>query len=127
MAEEKVFYDNGGSKVTNTRFIANGTTYPINGITSVAVRRNEVSKKNAIVTIVIGAIILFTGFSSSIGVAAFGALVVVAGFFWFKSLKDTYHVVTSSAGGETDALWSHDSSLIREIESALNNAIIERG
>lgn len=130
--EEKVYYDDGSNKVTSARFVANGTTHAMNGITSVKQRRADFeaeSKKNAIITIVVGVMIAGSG-SNSLLVALFGIAVIAVGVFLLKGLAgpySVYHIVTASASGETEALSSRDGTIITEIENALNNAIIGRG
>ncbi|PKP15352.1 MAG: QacE, partial [Bacteroidetes bacterium HGW-Bacteroidetes-22] len=45
MAEEKIFLEEGGIKVTNARFITHGKTHSMGGITSVSSYKIEPSKK----------------------------------------------------------------------------------
>jgi type III secretory pathway component EscS len=50
--EEKVFYDDGENKVTNTRFVTGSQTYAISNITSVGIK--EVSHPAVVVDKVVG-------------------------------------------------------------------------
>jgi uncharacterized membrane protein YciS (DUF1049 family) len=50
--EEKVFYDDGENKVTNTRFVTGSQTYAISNITSVGIK--EVSNPAVVVDKVVG-------------------------------------------------------------------------
>jgi hypothetical protein len=132
--EEKVYYDDGTNKVTSSRFIANGTTHALNGITSVkqrVVSYEAESKRNAIIAIVIGAFIVLVALGDFyVGGILFGAAIIGLGVFLLKGLAPAYslyHIVTASASGETEALSSRDGSVISEIENALNEAIIGRG
>lgn len=126
--EEKVFYENGNNKVTNARFIAGAQTYALSGITSV--RMAEQAAKYKIHAMIAGALVAMAGlgqFSESF----FTGLIVVAigaGIIWFgKNMQTTYHVVTVSSGGESQALSSTDQTLISSIVNAINEAMVHRG
>lgn len=120
MAEEKIFLDERGVKVTNARFVTYAKTHALSGITSVSTFTVSPSKKGPIVVAVIGLI----AFAFSWIVAL---VLIAAGVAWFLSLKDEYQVVLSSASGNEDALTDKDQAFISRVVDALNEAIIHRG
>ena len=129
--KEKVYYDDGTNKVTSSRFIANGTTHVLNGITSVKQRIVNYEAESKIIAIVIGAfiVLLSLGDFNIVGILI-GAAIIGLGVFLLKRLASAYsiyHIVTASASGESEALSSRNGSVISEIENALNEAIIDRG
>lgn len=119
---ESVYFDNAGVTVTKSRFIVNGKTYTMNGVTSVRQEINQPWKGQAVLGF-IGVLLFFSGDFEGI----FPGLLIFAGaIFWFiKSKKYLIHL--SSASGEVQALSNSDSGFIGNIISALNQAIVERG
>lgn len=119
MAEEKVFYDEGNVKVTNSRFLTYGTTTSMSGVTSVSKHAAHPSRKGPIILAIVG-LILFAW-------QWFIALIVIAAAVaWWMSQKTTYSIRLASASGESEALNSCDESLIDKIIEALNEAIVYR-
>ncbi len=119
MAEEKVFYDGGNVKVTNSRFLTYGTTTSMSGVTSVSKYAHHPSRKGPIILAIIG-LILFAW-------QWFIALIVIAAAVaWWMSQKVTYSIQLASASGQTEALNSKDESLVDQIIEALNEAIVYR-
>jgi len=135
--EEKIFYDNGSVKVTSARFVtSNGDTYSLATVSSIKMRVKSLELerlKNKIIgygAIALGALIaigsIFDGFS--IGGIIFGLLAIAIGYLFLKTQpEDTYHVITASASGESEALFSTDKNEVQKIVNALNEAIIHRG
>ncbi len=120
MAEEKVFFENRGVKVTNSRFITFGKTHSLSGITAVSSQYISPSRKWPIILGVIG-LALFAW-------KWFLALIIIAlAVFWWISQKTIYQVVLSSASGESDALSDKDQGFILNVVDALNEAIVHRG
>ncbi len=126
--EEKVFYEDGANKVTNARFVAGAQTYALSGITSV--RMAEEAPKYKLHTMAGGALAIFAGFAQ-FSENFMGAIVLIAiggALIWFgKNMKATYHVVTVSSGGESQALSSSDQTLISKIVNGITEAIVHRG
>ncbi|HAQ66141.1 MAG TPA: QacE [Bacteroidales bacterium] len=120
MAEEKVFLDERGVKVTNARFVTYSKTHALSGITSVSTFTVSPSKKGPIIVAVLGLIALAIKWW-------LGIILIAAGVGWFLSLKDEYQVVLSSSSGNEDALTDRDSAFIGRVVDALNEAIIHRG
>lgn len=119
---EKVYFDDGGVTVTKSRFIVHGQTYTMNGVTSVKEEVDQPWKGQAFLG-VIGLVLLFSGDG---GAMFLGLLLIAGAIFWFMKAKK-YLIFLSSASGEVQALSNSDSSLIRNVISALNQAIIDRG
>ena len=145
MAEEKVFFNGGGVKVTNTRIIVDGDTYTLANVTSCKSRykvetgldTSNAKKRKLIKIIGWLAIILslFIGFKAneiigSIITAAIMYLAMIILNAIFKDKPFNYRVYTvsfGSASGEKDAITSHNENFINKVVNAVNDAIVSRG
>jgi Family of unknown function (DUF6232) len=118
--EEQIFYEKNNITVTNSRFISNGQTYAMSGVTSVK-RLTENPKRGTPIFIgLIGlSLFAFHFLAGSIGI-------VVAVAIWMMQ-GSKYFVQLQTASGESRALESTDSIFIEEVIAALNQAIIARG
>lgn len=119
--QERVYLEHGAVKVTNARFMVPSQTYAMSGITSV---RFFTEKPNWLwpgLFFVIAVVMLTNNGNiwSIVIPLAVGMLLLLR--------KPTYHVVLSSASGETRALNNKNKQLIEGVISALNQAIISRG
>ena len=121
--EEKSFFNEGGVSVSNARFIAEGQTYAMSGVTSVKSFRHDPSRKAPIVLGVVGLIALFVGGN---GVIVGLLLLAGAGAMWFLQ-KPAFSVLLSTASGESTALTRPDEKLISSVVAAINDAIVHRG
>lgn len=120
-AEEKTFFEHGGVKVTNARFIVPSQTYAMSGITSVKFFTEKPGLALPIAAFLIALVALSNnGNIWSIGIPA---LVGVA----LLMRKATHHVVLSTSSGETRALASKDRLFIGSVIDGLNHAIVSRG
>ena len=120
MAEEKVFFEQGDVKVTNSRFMTYGTTHSMSGITSVTQLIYKPNRIGPIITAAVGLLCFF--FSWLI------AIIVIAGaVVWWFLQKTKYGVQMSSASGDQEALSSTDGEFINTVVAALNDAIVHRG
>jgi len=144
---EQVFFDRGGVKVTLTRFMVDDETYAVQGITSVRHGVEKPSKVEPIGMMVIGAILmvsspfvitLYSSYSLSssassalvqVGLAMLliGGVLVGAGTWWLRRLREIHTVVLRLASGESRAVVSDDVEAIIQIVGALNGAIVARG
>lgn len=120
MAEEKVFFEQGDVKVTNSRFMVHGTTHSMSGVTSVEQGIITPSRKWPIILAVIGLLLFIWKW--------WLAVIVLAGaVLWFFLQKTEYTVEMSSSSGKTQALTSTDKDFIGKVVAALNDAIVHRG
>lgn len=124
MAETE-FYNNGEVVVSNSRFIVDATTYAMSGITSVTRGQMIPSKAPALISFIIGLILLLlvTGTWAKI----IGIILIVIAYFIYKSLKTEYIVILKSSSGESKALSSTDLDYINEVIEAVNDALVHRG
>ncbi len=120
MAEEKIFLDEKGVKVTNARFVTFAKTHTLAGITSVSSFVVPPKRKGPIVVAALGLISLI--FAWYVGI-----ILIALAVAWWISQKNIYQVVLSSASGSEDALSDRDSEFIGRVVNALNEAIIHRG
>jgi hypothetical protein len=123
MAEEKIFLDEGGVSVSNSRMMYDGQTYAMSGVTSVKSFEKKPSRIGPLVLIVIGLASLAGG-KNAIIVAL---LLLAGGIFWWIKQKAEYSVLLTSASGETKAYASSDKGFVNKIIDAINNAIVHRG
>lgn len=119
--QERVYLEHGAVKVTNARFMVPSQTYAMSGITSV---RFFTEKPNWLwpgLFFVI-AVVMLTNNGN-----IWSIVIPLAVGMLLLQRKPTYHVVLSSASGETRALNDKNKQLIEGVISALNQAIISRG
>ena len=122
--EEKTFFEQNNVKVSNARFIVDGQTFAMNGVTSVKAVVVPPSRMGPIIGLLIGLAILIGagGMGKLLGLVVAGA----AGYILY-SQKATHIVVLNSASGEQNALSNTDASFITGVVTALNDALIHRG
>lgn len=118
--EETVVFEENNVKVTNTRFIVDGQTYAMNGVTSV--KRFE-KKPPRVLPVIVGIFGLAT-MAASIFV---GIAILAAAYGIWVSQKEEYSVLLSTSSGAAQALTSKDRVYIERVIAALNEAIINRG
>lgn len=121
---ETEFFNNGHTVVTNARFIVDGQTYAMNGVTSVKQGIKPADKKTGIWIVIIG-IILFLATSGS--AKLIGLVLIAIGAWLIYQAKPIASVILQSSSGEVQALSSENVSFISNVVSALNQAIIHRG
>ena len=121
---ETVFFDENNVKVTNARFIANGQTYAMSGVTSVRSTMAPAEIKGYLVGIGVGLLLLIAldGAAKLIGIVVAG----LAGWMLMNA-KSTHWVTLVTAAAESRALESQDESFINKVVEALNDAIVHRG
>ena len=122
--EEKVFFDQGGVSVSNARFIVNGQTYAMNGVTSVKQGVKNPSRLGPVVLGIVGFIALLSGGTTGV---VWGVILLAIAILWGVKQRSEWIVVLNSSSGETQALTSQDRSYIDGVIGALNQSIIHRG
>lgn len=118
--QEQEFFNQNDVRVTNARFMVNGQTYAMNGVTSVKRGLKTPARGAPIFLILVGGAIMFAS-------KPFGFLILGIAFLWLFMQSDEHTVMLSSASGESQALTSTDKEYIQSIIDALNEAIIHRG
>lgn len=120
--QEKIFFSDSNVTVTKSRFVANGKTYAMRNISSVANFEKKKSRSIQILLIVIGIGLCFGDDTKlyGVGVALMGALAL-----YFT--KDEYSVRITTNAGEADGFISKDKAYIQNIVNGVNDAIIHRG
>jgi hypothetical protein len=121
--QETTFLAGNDVSVTNARFIAQGQTYAMSGITSVQSFRQDPSRKGPIILAIVGGLALLGGGTSSV----VGLLLMAGAAAWWLTTKPEYSVLLNSASGEAKALASKDGQFIAKVVNALNEAIVHRG
>ncbi len=118
--QEQEFFNQGGVRVTNARFLVNGQTYAMNGVTSVKQGKKDPSRGFPIFLLLLGGALFFAK-------PMFGVVVVAVAMLWLFAQSVEHTVMLSSASGESKALTSTNEAHIHQIIEALNQAIIHRG
>ncbi len=121
MAEEKTFFQYEDVSVTNSRFMVAAQTFAMSNITSVKASKNVPNRVGPILLIIVGVLFLANGATAP------GVIIGGAGVAWLLLQKTMYHVMLTTAGGETSALSSKQRDYIEKVVQALNEAIVARG
>ena len=124
MAEEKTFFQHEDVKVTNARFMVGSQTFSMSNITSVKAMAQSPQRGWPVALLVVGAMMLAFGTRDIWG---FAIAFVAVGAIWLFTQKSMYHVMLTTAGGETSALSSKQKEYIQKVVQALNDAIVARG
>ncbi|MHB8165501.1 MAG: DUF6232 family protein [Sulfuricella sp.] len=122
--DEKSFFNENGVGVSNVRFIAQGQTHAMSGVTSVKAFRKNPPRKALIFMGIMGVIEL--GFGNTFMTVLGLAIIAGAVAMWLFT-KPKFSVMLSSASGESSALTSKDGEFISRVVGALNDAIVYRG
>jgi L-lactate permease len=127
-----MLYDKNGVQVDDTRFVVNGTTYPVNSIASVTaiqgVEGSWIDVFKLLIGVGVAGAILPIFLGQNLG-NTIGGIVILAGIYlaWKFKPKQIYYVQISTSGGDQRAYASYDPNEIQEIVDAINQAIINRG
>ena len=129
--DEKIYFDKNDISVTSTRFIVEGNTYAMSGVTSV----KSFVKKPSIVRMILSILLIVLGALSAIGTLVAGSIegmivplimLAIGVALWFVN-KKKFIVLLNTSSGESQALKSNDSALVDSVIDALNEAIVGRG
>src|SRR5437868_2355652 len=135
---ERVFFNEGGIYISDSRVVINGTTYSTANITSVrqAVTVTPPSSGCAVLLICLSAIAapclliaLLVNHSAAIAVGfGISAAIFVLALRYRMSLKEArnYHVMLASAGGERTGFTSTDSVVVDRVTASIGDAIAHR-
>ena len=123
-----MLYDSNGVQVDTTRFIVNGTTYPINTISSVQALQTKDKDWKLAIGAAIGGLVAGSALENSVG-GTIGFAIIIGGFIgaYYLRPKDLYYVNIATAGGEQQAYASYNANEISQIVDAINQAIVNRG
>lgn len=134
MADEKIFLNEASVFVSNSRVVIAGTTYSLANLTSVRKGKTPPNRGCALVLITLGSFTVLVSLGVLLEDVGNGTLTLVIGgvagglgLLWFRSVKPTFHVVTASSSGETQALSSMDEGLIDRVVHAISEAVVYRG
>jgi len=120
--EEKIFYQNGDVRVTQSRFIVGDKTFALRNISSVQVGLIGPNRTLYSIVVLIGALSLLAEQAR-----LFGAIVLIIAVIYIFTVKSGFSVRITINSGETDCLFSKDKKYVGTIVNALNDAIIELG
>ncbi len=130
-------YEDGSIIVDETRYVVDGTTYPINSIASVSTAtivyddEHTGSWPHLIGSAIVGAILMFSVLGGG-GFVAFIISLIAFGYAYMmkpkvESFANEYCVEISTSAGVQKTYTTHKKKKIIEIVEAINTAIIKRG
>jgi hypothetical protein len=136
-SEENTLYTDGrGVRITNCRAIVGSRTYSMANVSSVAVHTIPRPWPLPLLLLLVGAVgAMWCGIMAlnapndreprvlSVALGIVGAL----GLLLLLLVRPKYAVRITAAGGESNALISHDRYFIERVVAALNQAIVHRG
>lgn len=124
-ADEQVFLDTPGAKVTSARVIIGNQTFAMSGITSVEAKRVDYRP-----SWLPGLILVLLGIAALPSMPPIGIVLVVSGVYQIvreHHVSPTFHLMFRTAGGEVSALKSNDGEVVDTIANAITDAIVFRG
>lgn len=146
MDDEKVLFETDHARITSTRITLRGTTYPVNGLTSVrSVRTPPETGGSAIagvsgIMVVMGGLLAFViavsgddasaaNLLAGCGVfsLAIGVGLMALGRSGVLSTPASYTVILGTAGGDRRAYSSNDEDVVDAVRAAIEQAIAARG
>lgn len=138
MKQDEVIYAYGGVRVTTAKVEIKGTTYPVNGITSVGTRVVKGAASHGPLLAICGICGLLFGGSLLVmsntapGLFWFGGMAIAAGVFLLVLAsqsapgRDRTAVILGTAGGDRQALVTDEDAAL-SLKSAIETAIERRG
>lgn len=119
---EKIFYQDGDVRVTQSRYMTHAKTYAMRNISSVSVFKIAKSRRLPIIMSVVGGMMLFYDDWRIAGI-----FIAAIGLLSLFLIKNEFAVRISTNAGEVDSVVSKDKFYVTNIVSALNEAIIHIG
>lgn len=127
-SQERVYFEGGGVRVTNSRFLPGDQTFALSAINSVKLLKSQADYRPAVLLVTATAVCIFVALvGQSLGWFLGAILFGIVTFFTFRRLKDSYAVVISVSSGEVKALVRQDEKFVVDVVNAINQAIIGRG
>ncbi len=152
MVEERVLFEAKDARVTSTRAVFGTTTYPMQGITSVAIKAHTPPRSAAPFVLAMFGLMamMFGGF---MGLAVLGAIekgdgdgvvtvapVALAGLVGGLALvllgvgagrgkppRTRYTVIVGTSGGDRPGLWTLDKDHAEAVKASIEKALVARG
>jgi len=118
--DERTFFEHEDVKVTNARFISGSQTYAMSNVTSVKAFEAKPKRLG-------GILVLILGLAVAVNTPVVGLIIAAAAGYYLYQQKTMYHLMLSTAGGETSALKTNQREYLDKVVAALNQAIIHRG
>lgn len=127
---EKVFLDEQGVTVTQSRFVVEGQTFAMSAITAVSSRLDWPPRKWQFTTMGVGFFILVVGRiipPARPGGLLLGLALMVGGLVWLLTIKKRHYVVLRTGDADVRVVGADDEQWAKRIVAALNEAIAARG
>jgi hypothetical protein len=127
--EVNYYSDQLGVRITNARAIMQNKTYSMANLSSVSMWVDMPKRLWPALLIILGFLqtVSCAAGRDTKGMALLGILALGWGIAWIATLKPTYWVRLTAAGGEANALRSKQKDYIQTVINALNEAIVKRG
>ena len=128
VSREHVYFERGGVRVTNSRFLPGDQTFALSAINSVKLVTVRADQKPVTFLVLLAVLLALAGMASqSMGWFLAALLCGLIAFLVYQGRKDSYAVVVSVSSGEVKALVRQDRKFIVDVVEAINQAIIGRG
>lgn len=121
---ETMFFERRELSVSNTRFVVEGHTYPLDSVSSARLEVEEPSRTTAILVGVLGLCCYLLERPTAIII---GFVTMAVAVTWATSVKKEFAVVLSTPSGESQAFKSTDREYIELIVGAINQSIVYQG
>ena len=130
---DRVFLAEGVVTVTQTRFVFKGDTYAMSNVSSCRTRYSELTdslKKFLLYLAIVGSVVIGGVLAVAVqpivgGIVAIGG--VVGSFIFIRPKYKVYHLYLGTNSGEVQAMWDVDQHFVKQVERAVNDAIVARG
>lgn len=119
-AAEVTYFEHQDVKVTSSRFVSARTSYAIRNVTSVGVERRR--STSAFLWIAIAAL----GMICMLEAPWVGGVLLTWSIWKVYSGRPAYHVILTTAAGETSALRTYQLDYVESVIGALNKAMAAR-
>lgn len=124
--EEKIFFNEGGVTVSNSRFVVRGQTYAMSEITSIKIARIDPSIKGPLFFLLLSLSMVIKPGEYNIlytlpGIILFFSSLII-GLVWLFRIKPKYKIIWDISSGRTSAFANKDKEYIKNVVTALYDA-----
>ncbi len=121
---ERELYRDEFAVVTNIRFMTNGETHALSGITSVSKYLQDPSRVTEIICVLVGIGALYF---KTLETTVLGILLILVAVAVWLTKKPKHIVAIRTAAGEIRVITDQNAERVNKIINALNQAIVSRG
>jgi Family of unknown function (DUF6232) len=127
--EEKIFFNEGGVTVSNSRFVVGGQTYAMSEITSIQSVKVDQSKTGPFFLLFFSIYFSYKVrtnpdiiYRHPLAASIFFYVPLIIGLAWLFRLKPKYKIIWNTSSGRTLAYARKDKKFIETVVTAVNDA-----